>query len=209
MTTEQIRAIIEPRKFRSQYDYGVRIYALEILDSVDKAYSGHNFETADSLRIAVNEVKWPRKNNSVIIYNRLLPGRAAERAIRRQEAPSPWFYAFKLQRDAIYRAKRMIRDAAVLFEKEWQGERTKAIMKDGRGISNEFIARVRQEGYLIANENEYEYRGGMVIARYKVAGKKSVEPRVIAVDCPTWLRTSGYIKVWPPKELESGVHRIE
>lgn len=82
-------------------------------------------------------------------------------------------------------------------------------MKDGRGISNKFIARARQEGYLIANNNEYEYRDGMVIARYKVAGQKSVEPRVIAVDCPTWLRTSGYIKVWPPKELESGVHRIE
>lgn len=45
-------------------------------------------------------------------------------------------------------------------------------MKDGRGISNEFIARVRQEGYLIANGNEYEYRSGMVIAWYKVAGKK-------------------------------------
>lgn len=46
-------------------------------------------------------------------------------------------------------------------------------MKDGRGISNKFIARARQEGYLIANKNEYEYRDGMVIARYKVAGQKA------------------------------------
>lgn len=49
----------------------------------------------------------------------------------------------------------------------------------------------------------------MVIARYKVAGQKSVEPRVIAVDSPTRLRTAGFIKVWPPKEIESGVRRIE
>lgn len=117
MTTVQIRAIIEQRKFRSQYDRGVRIYALEILDRVDKAYSWHNFETEDSLLTAVTEVEWPRKNNSVIIYNRLLPGRAAERAIRRQEAPAPWYSDNNLEFSALCRAVDMICNAARLIER--------------------------------------------------------------------------------------------
>lgn len=117
MTTEQIRAIIEPRKFRSQYERGARIYALEILDRVDKAYSGHNFETAGSLWVAVNEVKWHRKNNSEIIYNRLLPRRAAERAIRRQEAPAPWYSDNNLEFSALCRAGGMICNTARLIER--------------------------------------------------------------------------------------------
>lgn len=121
MTTVQIRAIIEQRKFRSQYDHGVRIYALEILDRVDKAYSWHNFETADSLLTAVTEVEWPRKNNSVIIYNRLLPGRAAERAIRRQEAPAPWYSDDNLEFSALCRAVDMICNAARFIERLSEG----------------------------------------------------------------------------------------
>lgn len=117
MTTEQIRAIIEPRKFRSQYERGAMIYALEILDMVDKAYWGYNFETADSLCTAATEVKWPTKNNSEIIYNRLLPRRAAERAIRRQEAPAPWYSDNKLEFSALCRAWDMICNTARLIER--------------------------------------------------------------------------------------------
>lgn len=209
MTTAQIRAIIEPRKYRRQFDRGVKLYVVEMLNMFDIMYPDAEFEEALDIQNAIIRIGGARHIASDrIIYERLLPRAEADRAKRKGEAPPPWYSAMRLQKEACEQAELMVMEAALFLERLAR-RGAKVAMKDGRGISNEFIARVRQEGYLIANENEYEYRGGMVIARYKVAGKKSVEPRVIAVDCPTWLRTSGYIKVWPPKELESGVHRIE
>lgn len=209
MTTAQIRAIIEPRKYRRQFDRGVKLYVVEMLNMFDIMYPDAEFEEALDIQNAIIRIGGARHIASDrIIYERLLPRVEADRAKRKGEAPPPWYSAMRLQKEACEQAELMVIEAALFLERLAR-RGAKVAMKDGRGISNEFIARVRQEGYLIANENEYEYRGGMVIARYKVAGKKSVEPRVIAVDCPTWLRTSGYIKVWPPKELESGVHRIE
>lgn len=209
MTTAQIRAIIEPRKYRRQFDRGVKLYVVEMLNMLDIMYPDAEFEEALDIQNAIIRIGGARHIASDrIIYERLLPRAEADRAKRKGEAPPPWYSAMRLQKEACEQAELMVMEAALFLERLAR-RGAKVAMKDGRGISNKFIARVRQEGYLIANENEYEYRGGMVIARYKVAGKKSVEPRVIAVDCPTWLRTAGFIKVWPPKEIESGVHRIE
>lgn len=209
MTTAQIRAIIEPRKYRRQFDRGVKLYVVEMLNMLDIMYPDAEFEEALDIQNAIIRIGGARHIASDrIIYERLLPRAEADRAKRKGEAPPPWYSAMRLQKEACEQAELMVMEAALFLERLAR-RGAKVAMKDGRGISNEFIARVRQVGHLIANKNEYEYRDGMVIAWYKVAGKKSVEPRVIAVDCPTWLRTVGYIKVWPPKELESGVHRIE
>lgn len=209
MTTAQIRAIIEPRKYRRQFDRGVKLYVVEMLNMLDIMYPDAEFEEALDIQNAIIRIGGARHIASDrIIYERLLPRAEADRAKRKGEAPPPWYSAMRLQKEACEQAELMIMEAALFLERLAR-RGAKVAMKDGRGISNEFIARVRQGGHLIANKNEYEYRDGMVIAWYEVAGKKSVEPRVIAVDCPTWLRTVGYIKVWPPKELESGVHRIE
>lgn len=209
MTTAQIRAIIEPRKYRRQFDRGVKLYVVEMLNMLDIMYPDAEFEEALDIQNAIIRIGGARHIASDrIIYERLLPRAEADRAKRKGEAPPPWYSAMRLQKEACEQAELMVMEAALFLERLAR-RCAKVAMKDGRGISNEFIARVRQGGHLITNKNEYEYRDGMVIAWYKVAGKKSVEPRVIAVDCPTWLRTFGYIKVWPPKELESGVHRIE
>lgn len=85
-------------------------------------------------------------------------------------------------------------------------------MKDGRGISNDFIRRVYDNGDIIANGTRYLHIDGIVWRCVKeTCGKGETEIRryAIAVKCPKWLRRNGFIKIWPPQPAENGVHKIE
>lgn len=176
MTTAQIRAIIEPRKYRRQFDRGVKLYVVEMLNMLDIMYPDAEFEEALDIQNAIIRIGGARHIASDrIIYERLLPRAEADRAKRKGEAPPPWYSAMRLQKEACEQAELMVMEAALFLERLARSG-AKVAMKDGRGISNEFIARVRQGGHLIANKNEYEYRDGMVIAWYKVAGKKKRRP---------------------------------
>lgn len=118
MTTAQIRALIEPQRQRSQFGRGVKVYALEMLNMIDSMKPDKEFKDSDDVyKVVLTIGLAPFLTSDCMIYDRLLPRAQAERAKRKHEAPSPCFYAFNLQRDAIYCAKRMIRDAAVLLEK--------------------------------------------------------------------------------------------
>lgn len=80
-------------------------------------------------------------------------------------------------------------------------------MKDGRGISNAFIKRVYDNGDIIANGTRYLHIDGIVWRCVKETsnnGETEMRRYAIAVACPKWLRSQGFIKIWPPQPAERG-----
>ena len=122
MTIAQIRAIIEPRKYRRQFDRGIKLYALDMLNMLDTMYPYAEFEEALDIQNAIIRIGGARHIASDrIIYERLLPRAEAERAKRKGEAPPPWYSAMRLQKEACEQAALMAMEAALFLERLAKG----------------------------------------------------------------------------------------
>lgn len=122
MTIAQIREIIEPRKYRRQFDRGVKLYALDMLNMLDTMYPYAEFEEALDIQNAILRIGGARHIASDrIIYERVLPRAEAERAKRKGEAPTPWYSAMRLQKEACEQAAFMVMEAALFLERLAKG----------------------------------------------------------------------------------------